>query len=93
MKTLFEICTPRADVIAGNIRESDFAANLAQVLNGTAPREYLDPAVFFANTHPTDGLHRLLHNVLTRLSGKGARHRRSFGSTRSTAARPTPSSP
>ena len=27
MKTLFELCIPRGDVLAGNIKESDFAAD------------------------------------------------------------------
>ena len=71
MKTLFDICTPRGDVTTGFIRESDFAADLAQVLSQTAPKEYADPAVFFANTYPTKGLRSLLKNVCTRLIGKG----------------------
>ena len=72
LPTLFELCDPRDDVRKqGGIRESDFAADLAQVIRGNAQREYQDPAVFFANTHPTEGLKRLLHNVALRLSGKG----------------------
>ena len=71
MKPLFAVCTPRADVLRGNIKESDFAADLAQVINGNAPPEYQDPTVFFANTYPTDGLKLLLENVCLRLSGKG----------------------
>ncbi len=72
MKTLFELCQPRADVLAGNIKESDFAADLAAVLRGDpTAEEYRNPAVFFANTHPTDGLKRLLKNICRRLSGKG----------------------
>ena len=71
MKTIFELCTPRADVLAGNIKESDFAADLAQVLTGKAPKEYLDPKTFFSNTHPTGGLKKLLQNVCLRLSGRG----------------------
>ncbi|TAK25717.1 MAG: DUF499 domain-containing protein [Myxococcaceae bacterium] len=69
--TIFDLCTPRADVLAGNIRESDFAADLAQVLRGDAPDEYRIPARFFANTHPTRGLKNLLRNVLLRLGGRG----------------------
>lgn len=69
--TIFDLCTPRADVLSGNIRESDFAADLAQVLRGDAPEEYRDPARFFANTHPTRGLKNLLRNVLLRLGGRG----------------------
>lgn len=71
MKTVFDICEPRSDVLTSSIKESEFAADLAQVLRGQAPREYQDPAVFFANTHPTDGLRRLLENVCRRLSGAG----------------------
>jgi len=72
MKTLFDLCVPRPDVLRpGGIKESDFAADLAQVLRGNAPVEYRDPAIFFANTHPTAGLRRLLENVCRRLSGAG----------------------
>lgn len=44
---LFDICTPREDILQGTLTEADYAADLAQVLKGTAPREYQDPAVFF----------------------------------------------
>ncbi len=71
MKTLFEICEPREDVLRGAVRESEFAADLAQVLRGDAPVEYQDAATFFSNTHPTEGLRRLLENVCRRLSGTG----------------------
>jgi hypothetical protein len=53
------------------MRDSDFAADLAQVLRGQAPPEYADPSLFFANTHPTRGLRALLENVLRRVSGTG----------------------
>ncbi|WP_161794758.1 hypothetical protein [Desulfonatronum thioautotrophicum] len=52
LPTLFDICTPRKDVLEGKIAESDFAADLAQVLRGDAPEEYADPVRFFANTYP-----------------------------------------
>lgn len=71
MKTLFEVCSPRPDILKGNIRESDFAADLAQVINGTAPPEYALPNKFFANTHPTQGLKALLKTVCQRLQGVG----------------------
>ena len=71
MKTLFETCIPRDDILKGNIRESDFAADLAQVINGTAPPEYAKPDQFFANTHPTQGLKDLLKTVCQRLQGNG----------------------
>ena len=92
MKSIFELCEPRDDVKTGGIRESEFAADLAQVLRGEAPPEYRDAATFFANTHPTDGLRRLLDNVCRRISGKGGgRPARFSGWIRSTAVeRPTP---
>lgn len=68
--TMFDVCTPREDVLRGAIAESDFAADLAQVLRGeNAPEEYRDPVKFFANTHPTRGLRNLLLNVCHRLNG------------------------
>ncbi len=66
--TIFDLCTPRQDVLQGTISESDFAADLAQVLRGDAPDEYKDPVKFFANTHPTRGLKDLLRNVCLRLA-------------------------
>lgn len=71
MKTLFEICSPHPDILKGDIREADFAADLAQVINGTAPSEYASPNKFFANTHPTQGLKALLKTVCQRLQGVG----------------------
>ncbi|WP_295430572.1 DUF499 domain-containing protein [uncultured Thiodictyon sp.] len=69
LPTIFDLCEPRQDVLQGTISESDFAADLAQVLRGDAPKEYLDPVRFFANTHPTRGLKDLLRNVCLRLTG------------------------
>jgi hypothetical protein len=71
LPTLFDVCTPREDVRKGLLTEADFAADLAQVLRGDAPEEYLDPVRFFANTHPTRGLRNLLFNVCGRLRGDG----------------------
>lgn len=69
--TIFVACTPRPDVLTGAITESDFAADLAQVIRGTAPAEYQDAVRFFDNTYPTRGLKSLLANVCRRLSGAG----------------------
>lgn len=68
---IFDACEPRLDVLKGAITESDFAADLAQVIRGTAPEEYANPARFFENTYPTRGLKNLLANVCRRLSGAG----------------------
>jgi hypothetical protein len=71
LPTIFETCRPRPDVLKGALAEADFAADLAQVIAGRGPREYLDPVRFFANTYPTRGLGNLLLNVCQRLGGTG----------------------
>ena len=71
LPTIFDICRPRADVLAGTVADTDFAADLAQVLTGKASADYREPGRFFANTFPTRGLKNLLANVCGRLSGAG----------------------
>ena len=70
--TIYELCQPRADVLEGRVRDEDFAADLSQVLKGTAPELYKNPAIFFANTHPTRGLRDLFLAVVDRLTGSGS---------------------
>ncbi len=69
--TIFDLCTPRPDVLKGALTEADFAADLAQVLRGAGSEEYLRADLFFANTYPTRGLKNLLANVCARLSSAG----------------------
>src|SRR5690242_3352630 len=71
LPSMFDLCQPREDVVKGTIADSDYAANLANVLTGRASRDYTDPATFFTNTYPTEGLKELLANVCGRLSGNG----------------------
>ena len=71
IRTIFDTCRPRADVLHGTLAEADFAADLAQVIVGAGSAEYIDPARFLANTYPTRGLKNLLANVCRRLSGAG----------------------
>lgn len=67
---LFTLCEPRLDVLQGALRESDFAADLSQVLNGDAPDEYKQPGLFFSNTYPTKGLKTVLKLVALRVLGR-----------------------
>ncbi len=60
IKTIFDLCIPRADILEGVVKESDSAADLVQVLRKEAPTEYGDPKIFFSNTPPTEGLKALL---------------------------------
>lgn len=71
VQTIYDLCTPRSDVLKGALTEADFAADLAQVLRNEGPREYRQADSFFANTYPTRGLKNLLANVCARLSGAG----------------------
>ena len=68
---VFTTCRPREDVLQGSIRDDEFAADLYQVVTGTATKDYLDPALFFAKTYSTRGLRELLKAVCLRLSAKG----------------------
>lgn len=67
---LFITCMPRADVMQGSLKESDFAADLAQVLRGQAPDEYKKPVLFFGNTYPTRGIKTVLKLVAQRVLGR-----------------------
>jgi hypothetical protein len=69
MKTIFDACQPRDEVLAGELREQQFAASLTRVLRGNADAVYGDPATFFANTYATGGLKSLLREGLGRLTG------------------------
>ncbi len=69
MKTIFETCTPRPEVLTGELTEHQFAASLTKVLRNEADPVYGDPAKFFANSYPTGGLQSLLREALGRLSG------------------------
>lgn len=69
MQTIFESCQPRSEVLKGELREDIFAARLKDVIEGKADPVYQDPAFFFENTYPTEGLRLLLDEVLGRLTG------------------------
>ena len=71
MKPVYELCAPRAEVLDGVLIEDIFAAELTPVVDGTGPAVYRDAETFFANTYPTEGLRALLHEVFSRLAGKG----------------------
>ncbi|MCX2727443.1 DUF499 domain-containing protein [Thermomicrobium sp. 4228-Ro] len=70
MRSLYETCEPRPEVLQGELREELFAARLKDVLDGVADPVYQDPERFFENTYPTEGLRTLLREVLGRLTGR-----------------------
>ncbi len=67
MQTIFDLCTPRNEVLQGELSEETFAARLKDVMDGNADPVYGDPQTFFENTYPTAGLRTLLNDALGRL--------------------------
>lgn len=55
-------------MLQGELKEEIFAARLKDVVDGRAEAVYQDPAYFYANTYPTDGLRALLREALGRLT-------------------------
>ena len=68
MKTIFDSCEPRSEVLKGELREEIFAARLRDVIEGKAAPVYQDSPTFFDNTYPTEGLRLLLDEALGRLT-------------------------
>ena len=71
LKPWREIARPHKDVLEGKFKQSEFAADITQVANGTALPEYQDAEEFFSRTYITEGLRLLLISVAHRLAGLG----------------------
>lgn len=71
LKPWRELITPHKDVLDGTFKQSEFAADLTQVQNGSAPDEYKNAEKFFRRTYITEGMRHLLDSVARRISGKG----------------------
>ncbi len=69
MKSFQYIAVPHEDVVAGKFTMDVFAADLWQVVNGTAPEDYKDPDIFFRKTYVTRGLKNILDIAKKRLEG------------------------
>lgn len=69
LPSIFETCTPRDEILSGELSLDLFAAKLKLVVDGNAPKVYQDPELFFANTFPTEGLKTLIGEVFGRLAG------------------------
>jgi len=71
MEPWYKVATPRTEVREGrSFNPDEFAIALEQVVAGTAPEDYRDPAQFFARTCFTRALREHAGMVLRRLSGK-----------------------
>ncbi len=68
MKPWREIAVPHKDVLEGTLKQSEFAADITHVVQGTASPGYQDAEKFFARTYITEGMRLLLISVANRLS-------------------------
>ena len=71
LKPWREISRPHRDVLEGTFKQSEFAADITQVANGTAEPEYQDAEKFFSRTYITEGMRLLLISVAQRLASHG----------------------
>ena len=71
LKPWREIARPHKDVLEGTFKQSEFAADISQVVSGTATDEYQDAEKFFSRTFITEGMRLLLISVAQRLTGVG----------------------
>jgi len=73
MDNWYDIVEPHQDIKDGDFDESVFAADLGNVVLGSAPSDYTDPYLFFKKTYLTDGLKNIPLKVNNKLkNGKGA---------------------
>ena len=71
MEPWYRVVTLRREVREGrSFSPDEFAIALEQVVSGTAPEDYRDPAQFFSRTCFTRALQEHTGMVLRRLSGK-----------------------
>lgn len=71
LKPWREIAIPHQDVLQGTFQQSEFAADLSRVHQGSASEEYGDPKLFYSRTFITEGMRLLLDSVIKRLCGRG----------------------
>lgn len=70
LSPITKTCTPRPDVLSGRLSDEHFAADLDHIVRDPASYPvYGDPDEFFALTHPTAGLQKLLTRTFGRISG------------------------
>lgn len=67
---ILSTCTPRPDVLSGDLKDAIFAADFGDVISNHsgAPDVYRDPELFFRNTHPARDLTRIVQEVFSSLS-------------------------
>lgn len=61
-------CTPRDEVLQGDLQDAIFAADFGELIAGTAHEVYRHPETFFRNTHPAAQLQTIVKAVFGRLA-------------------------
>lgn len=61
-------CTPRDDVLHGELDDAIFAASFGKLVRNEGPDIYREPDQFFRNTHPTASLSKLCRDTFARLA-------------------------
>ena len=73
MEPWYKVVIPRQELREGrSLDPSEFAVHLEQVVAGTAPRDYVEPAKFFARNYFSKALVEHYGMVLRRLDGETA---------------------
>jgi predicted AAA+ superfamily ATPase len=68
MKTIFETCVPRDEVLRGHLKEEIFPASLNEIYGGQAEDVYQDPDIFFSHTYVTDGSLEMIKDIQANLT-------------------------
>ncbi|MDH7602031.1 MAG: DUF499 domain-containing protein [Armatimonadota bacterium] len=68
MKSIYQACEPRPEVLQGDLDDAIFGADFGHVIEGRAPKVYGDPDTFLRNTHPAAHLKKLTTMVFERLA-------------------------
>jgi len=68
LKPIRETCTPRTEVLKGDLEDAIFAADFGHVVADRAPDVYNHPTQFFRNTHPAAPLRKVVTTIFERLA-------------------------
>ncbi len=68
MEPIRTTCTPRPEVLRGDLQDAIFAADFGHVIEGIAPPVYQDAGEFYRNTHPAAPLKKVVTTVFGRLA-------------------------
>lgn len=68
MRPIRETCTPRPEVLKGDLEDAIFAADFGHIVEGIAATVYQDAETFFRNTHPAAPLKKVITTIFDRLA-------------------------